>query len=125
MSREGSTVYTKISEKSHSPLIVRKYVRLGYPVFVALITDDDIDDLDKHLVEEEKFFDEPPRGLEECRKLAGRMMDSLVGKYKRAEGVAVLIFADKYVVSSLWGDFMTHQMCRDELYNIINIMTKV
>jgi len=115
---------TKVSKKEFSPLIVRKYNHLGVPTFVALITDDNVDDppIDEVVVNFLKEFKNSELSLQQFRMIAGILTSRLVEVYKRSEGVAVVIFPDKAAVSSLWGDFMNHLHCRMELYAIINTM---
>ena len=46
MGLEDGEVATKLIDKSYSPLIVRKYTRLGFPLYIALICDANLEDLD-------------------------------------------------------------------------------
>ncbi len=116
---------SKVSGKEYSPLVVRKYTFLkGVPMFVALITDDDVSDLDKFVrdVVLSEVGDRDYVGLQDFRRVAGKLTDELSKHYPRAEGIAVIVFPDKAAVSSLWGDFMNHLHCRMELYMLINTM---
>jgi len=119
---------TSIIGKEYSPLTIRKYTNLeglgGIPVFVALITDDNIANLDAevHSFAEKYFAQGKPSTLQDFRSFAGALTEHLARVYKRAEGVAVVLFPDKAGVSSLMGDFMNHLHCRMELYFMINTM---
>ena len=114
---------TKLVEKEASPLIIRRY---SYPIlhFVSLITDDNLSDLDRVV---EQFWEENEiiNDIQGLRNLAGRLSQTLINKYKKVEGVAIILVADKCVVSSLWGDFMHHLQCRLELYTLLNFMTNI
>jgi len=120
---------TKVVEKEFSPLTIRKYTNLqgmgGLPVFVAIISDDDLSDLDdvvhafaRNYVQERG----EPRNIQHFRNFAGALTHHLSKIYQKAEGIAILIFPDKTAVSSLWGDFMNHLHCRMELYFLVNTM---
>jgi hypothetical protein len=120
---------TKVVEKEFSPLTVRKYTNLhmlgGLPVFVALITDDDLNSLDNVVHEFTLKYVESfgkPSGIQWFRCYAGALTQHLSTTYRRSEGIAVIVFPDKTAVSSLWGDFMNHLHCRMELYALINTM---
>jgi len=120
-------VSTKLVGKEYSPLTVRKYTNLvgGVPVFVALITDDDLTSLDDvvHTFAVNYFKERgAPRSLQDFRSFAGALTEHLAVTYPRSEGVAVVVFPDKAAVASLWGDFMNHLHCRMELYFLINTM---
>lgn len=120
---------TSLIGKEYSPLVIRKYTNLeglgGIPVFVALITDDNVADLDADVHSfVAKFVGErgKPTDIQAFRNFAGALAEHLASIYGRAEGVAVVLFPDKAAVSSLVGDFMNHLHCRIELYLLINTM---
>ena len=119
-------VFTKLVDKHYSPLVIRKYTHWGFPIYVALITDDDLSDLDTVVVEfmntNKKDWTNNIQGL---RNLAGRMTEYLNVFYTKSEGVAVIFYVDKMFVSSLMGDFMNHTSCRVELYGLLNMSTGV
>ena len=115
---------TKLVGKEFSPLIIRRY---STPIlhFVAIITDDNLDDLDQTV---ETFFKENgplPNTIQGIRNFAGGLNDYLATKYLKCEGVAVILQADKMTISSLYGDFMNHVSCRIELYGLLNFATQV
>lgn len=114
---------TRVHGKEFSPLIIRRY-SMPMLAFVALITDDNLDDLDFHV---RGFFESYgiKNGIQEMRNLAGAMTDHLAKIYTKSEGVAVVLQADKMTVSSLAGDFMNHDACRIEFYGLLNFATGV
>lgn len=114
---------TRVHGKEWSPLIIRRY-SLPLLAFVALITDDnlaDLDDVVKGFLEKHGI----KNGIQEMRNLAGALTDHLQKRYKKSEGVAVVIQADKCTISSLAGDFMNHDACRIEFYGLLNFATGV
>ncbi len=123
--QEERGVYTSLAHKHYEPLIVRRFVtRWGVPMFVALICGDDLSDLDGVLLwYQEKF--EMSEDIQGVRDWVGRLGEILAKYYSKVEGVAVVLYADKMAVSSLYGDFMNHMGCRNELYMILNWMNGV
>jgi hypothetical protein len=123
MKVKGTEVYTRVVEKEYSPLIVRRY---SQPIthFVAIITDDNLSDLDKVVME---FWRnrEIKNDIQIMRNYCGELTEVLKNKYTKAEGIAVIGICDKLVISSLFGDFMNSLMCRLELYQILNFMNLV
>lgn len=115
---------TKLVEKNYSPLIIRKYTKWGFPLFVALITDDDLSDLDEKVL---NFFkdEREVKNVQDARNICGALSDYLIKCYPKTEGVAVVAYFDKLMVSSLWGDFMNHTPCRLELYTLLIMMTNI
>jgi len=126
---------TKLLGKEQSPLVIRKTNILGFPLYVALICDYDLCDLDTIIcdaidVAKEMNKEDFSKNVQTLRVFVGTMCDYMVHYYdnmKRGcvEGAAVVFYADKTFVSSLFGDFMTHTMCRLELYQALNFMTQV
>ena len=117
---------TSLSNKHAEPMVIRKYTRpFGFPCYVALITGDDLNDLDEVVNKYNEQWPEQKRGLQDLRNYFGGMTEMLVEHYPRAEGIAVCSFADKAVISSLWGDFMVHGQCRLEYFSLLNMTTQV
>lgn len=120
---------TRLLDKHYSPLIVRKYQMKGWPLFVALICDESLSDLDQVVQEYAKpgaYLDD----IQWCRNFCGGLSDALIKHYNSkkegcVEGVAILWYVDKCFISSLWGDFMTHASCKQELFLIINTMPHI
>ena len=119
--------FTKLVDKHYSPLVIRKYTHWGFPIYVALITDDNLTDLDEVIVElmEDNKKENWVNNIQTLRNFAGGMTEYLNEHYKRAEGVAVIFYVDKMFVSSLHGDFMNHTSCRIELYSLLTMSTGV
>lgn len=128
------TPLTRLAGKHHSPLIVRKYTRWGPPIYVALITDDNLNGLDDKVVE---FMTNRlsvgdgtddwqwPPGIQDLRNVAGELTEYLFKGYDKVEGAAVILYADKMFISSLHGDFMIHDACRIELFGLLTMSTGV
>ncbi|MHA1816972.1 MAG: hypothetical protein ACTSX1_13270 [Candidatus Heimdallarchaeaceae archaeon] len=120
---------TRLLDKHFSPLIVRKYRPGGWPLFVALICDVSLSDLDKVVIEymkAGKYLDD----IQWIRNKCGGLNEHIINHYYDikegcVEGVAVLWYVDKMFVSSLWGDFMDHASCKQELYAIINTLPHI
>lgn len=113
----------KLTNKESSPLIIRRY-SLPVLMFVALISDDDLDNLDEmmSLFQKQNPF---PETIQLIREWAGKLNSHIQCWYPNSEGVAVIVQADKMTVSSLAGDFMNHLQCRLELYSLLNFVTQV
>jgi len=117
-------VHTRLSGKDQSPLVIRRY---STPVlhFVALITDENLDAMDKL---NRSFWDElvlEDMGIQDWRNIAGHLSQIYSDYYTKTEGCAVVIIADKMIISSLYGDFMNHGQCRLELFQLLNMATQV
>jgi len=136
---EQAKVSTRILGKHYSPLIIRKTNKFGFPLFVGFICDYDMSDLDE-VIEKlcvdtiaDEFGgneDEISLNPQRLRDFAGILTDRFVKYYNAkhancVEGIAVIFYADKMFISSLFGDFMNHAMCRQELYFALNFMTGV
>jgi len=127
---EESKVNTKLLDKHYSPLIVRKYQMYGWPLFVGLICDVSLSDLDQVVNEFEQGFGHPGNDIQKARDFCGGLSDYIVNHYndvKRnsVEGVSVLWYIDKCFISSLYGDFMVHASCKQELFAIINTLPHI
>ena len=124
--KEGQP-FTKLVDKHHSPLTIRKYTHWGFPFYIALITDNDLSNLDEVIhsfmlkVEGTGYIE----NIQSLRNMVGDLTEHLNKVYDRSEGVGVVFYVDKMFISSLHGDFMTHAMCRQELYFLLNMSTGV
>ena len=121
---------TRLLDKHYSPLIVRKYQMEGWPLFVALICDVSLSDLDQVVQDFARDQDEKVDDIQWVRNFCGSLSDRLLTHYNDiksgcVEGIAVLWYVDKCFVSSLYGDFMTHGSCKQELYAIINTLPHI
>jgi hypothetical protein len=133
MTRDDSSTATRLLDKNWSPLIVRKYQMEGWPMYIGMICDANLNDLDDVVydaVEKAKemgFIDGTIQGI---RNACGLIGDEIVKHYnliKRgvAEGVIVCWYVDKMFCSSAYGDFMTHNKCALEFYQIVNTLPHI
>jgi hypothetical protein len=123
---ENEKTFTKLVDKQYSPLVIRKYTHWGFPIYVGLITDNDLTNLDEVCT---KFINENQKdwvnNIQALRNFAGRFCDHLNNTYEKTEGVAIVFYVDKCFISSLYGDFMNHESCRIEFYGLLNMSTGV
>ena len=97
---------TRLLNKNYSPLIVRKYQMMkGWPLFVSLICDWSLSDLDQVVNKERKDFGEIEDDIQQVRNFCGFLSDRLFEHYDGqkegcVEGIAVLWYVDKCFVSS-------------------------
>jgi len=132
MGREYSTS-TRLLDKNYSPMIVRKYQLEGWPLFLGLICDVSLSNLDNVFYEGvEKFKTDfcMQDDIQSMRNFTGFISDYIKNHYNNektgcVEGIAVLYYIDKCFISSLWGDFMVHAPCKDELYKIVNTLPHI
>lgn len=125
-SREDK-VFTKLIDKHFSPLVIRKYTHWGFPIYIGMITDNDLSDFDKVVVE---FMNDHANegwvnNVQTLRNFAGALTEYLNEYYEKTEGVAVVFYVDKMFISSLHGDFMNHTSCRIEFYSLLTMSTGV
>ena len=162
MARDDSSTATRLLDKNWSPLIVRKYQMEGWPMYIGIICDANLNDLDKVVydivdtlfkeveVDEEIEYEVngkveyevrkvkksiPIKGfmdgtIQGVRNTCGLLGDRLVEKYNKvkrgvAEGVIVCWYVDKMFCSSAYGDFMTHEKCAMEFYQIVNTLPHI
>lgn len=123
-------VNTRLLNKNYSPLVVRKYQMLGWPLFVSLICDWSLSDLDQVVNKAFEDFGEVNEDIQQVRNACGFLSDRLLQHYNSqkpncVEGVAVIWYVDKCFVSSCYGDLMTHTKCAIELYGILNMMPHI
>ncbi len=130
---DDSMVSTRLLEKNYSPLIVRKYQMKGWPMYVGLICDVSLSDLDEVINGAMREYEEEDlikQDIQAIRNITGLLSDRVIAHYDSikpgcVEGVAILWYVDKTFISSLWGDFMTHMSCKLELYQIINTLPHI
>lgn len=133
MTKDDSKTATRLLEKSWSPLLVRKYQVFNWPLFIGIICDASMSDLDEVVYKaidkaEECGF--RANDLQAQRNFCGLLSDEISDYYnsiKRGcvEGLSVIAYWDKCFVSSCAGDLMQHEKCVNELYLILNMMTKI
>mgnify|MGYP006936281325 FL=1 len=130
---DDSQVSTRLLEKNYSPLIVRKYQMKGWPMYIGLICDVSLSDLDQvvnGVMTEYETQGLIKQDIQAIRNVTGLLSDHIIKHYDSiksgcVEGVAVLWYVDKTFISSLWGDFMTHASCKNELYFIVNTLPHI
>lgn len=133
MGMNDSKTNTRLLEKNYSPLIVRKYQTFGWPMFVSLICDLSLSDLDmvvNKAVDTAEEMGMKKNDIQAQRNFCGYLSDYLVAHYNSVkansvEGVAILAYWDKCFCSSLYGDFMTHGNCKQELFLIVNLLAHI
>lgn len=124
-------VSTRLLEKNYSPLIVRKYSVKNWPLFIGMICDLSLSDLDNVVLDliddvNELLINDIQSLRNFCGHLSEKITDYYNGKKRGSvEGVAVILYADKLFISSLTNDFMCHQNCKLELFQILNMMTQI
>ena len=123
---------TRLLDKNYSPLIVRKYMSAGrgWPMYIGLICDVSLSNLDDIVNQFQKDYGDKSDDIQWVRNYCGALSQHLVDTYEAVkpgcvEGVAVLWYVDKMFVSSLYGDFMVHASCKQELYAIINTLPHI
>ncbi len=133
VTRNDSQTSTRLLDKNWSPLIVRKYQMKGWPMYIGIICDANLNDLDQLIysltskAEELNMFD---GNIQSVRNYCGFLNDEIVKHYNEikkgcAEGVIVCYYVDKMFVSSAYGDLMTHNKCAMEFYSILNMMPHI
>ena len=117
---------TRLSGKEFSPMILRRY-SMPFLHWVAIISDDNLDELDKIALAFWRDQDRSWEGasIQDMRNLCGDLSRRVSMQFPKLEGCAVIFSADKMLVSSLTGDFMVHEQCRLELYSLLNLSTQV
>lgn len=133
LGKDDSKCSTRLLCKQYSPMIVRKYQVENWPMFIGLIIDVSLSDLDEIVY---KILDECRESgmiqedIQSVRNVCGYINDKITQHYdsiKRGcvEGVAVLWYVDKNFCSSLSSDFMVHASCKLELYSIIQTLPHI
>lgn len=124
-------VSTRLLEKNYSPLIVRKYSVKNWPLFIGMICDVSLSDLDNVVLDIIEEADSLlVNDIQDLRDFCGFMSEKITEHYNNikrgsVEGVAVILYADKLFISSLTNDFMCHQNCKMELFQILNMMPHI
>ena len=130
---EDTDVATKLLDKNFSPMIIRKYTRLGFPLYVHIICDSNLDSLDTIVhdcIDYCRKEDILKNNIQSLRNFTGILSDWInqyYDKMKRGcvESLGIIFYADKMIISSLQGDCMNHESCRMELYECLNLMAKI
>jgi hypothetical protein len=121
---------TRLLDKNYSPLIVRKYQMYGWPLFISLICDISLSDLDSVVMTFKREAGKPGDDIQGIRNWVGALSQYITDHYEEkkegsVEGTAVIWYVDKMFVSSLYGDFMVHASCKQELFAIINTLPHI
>ena len=119
--------FTRLTEKAYSPLVIRKITKFGFPIYVGIITDDNLDTLDETIL---KYMKKNIKrwksdSIQDKRNMAGELCDVLTTTFQKTEGIGIVFYLDKTCISSLFGDMMTHSMCRSEFYSLLVMGTGV
>lgn len=131
--RDDSSTSTRLLDKNWSPLIVRKYQMEGWPLFIGLITDCNLNDLDilvyklRDEAEKAGFLDGK---IQSVRNFCGYLNDGIVKHYNSiktgsCEGVMICWYVDKMWCSAAFGDLMVHEKCVSEFYHIVNTLPHI
>lgn len=133
MTLDDSSTSTRLLNKQWSPLIIRKYQMFGWPMFIGIICDANLNDLDDVVydaVEKAEKIGFINGTIQGARNTCGFLSDEITNHYnniKRGvlEGSIVFWYQDKLAVSSAYGDLMTHEKCASEFYSILNMMPHI
>lgn len=131
--RDDSSTATRLLDKNWSPLIVRKYQLEGWPLYIGIICDANLNDLDTvvyELVKTAREYGFMDGKIQSTRNFCGFLSDGIVKYYNAiktgvCEGVIICWYVDKCFVSSAYGDFMTHEKCAMEFYSIVNTLPHI
>ncbi len=125
--QQKAAAFTRLTEKAASPLVIRKVTRFGFPIYIGVITDDNLDGLDDAVVGfvKENLARWKSDSIQDKRDLAGDLVNALVETFPHTEGVAVVFYIDKTCIASLYGDFMNHHQCKTEFYSLLIMGTDV
>jgi len=122
---------TRLLDKHCSPMVIRKYQGYGWPLFVAIICDQDLSTLDEAVMYYIKSCESNElTTIQDLRNFCGGLSKYVIGefndiKFGSVEGVGIVAYWDKCLCSSLYGDHMTHGQCRLELFTLLNMMTNM
>ncbi len=131
-------VNTNLTMKHFSPLLIRKYnIVKGWPMYVGIICDcslSDLDDVINKAMETFKmsgFMDgEKANDLQTMRNLTGVISEAIQNHYNAVklhsvEGIGILLYVDKCAIANMYGDMMNHGQCRAEFYSILNMLPHI
>lgn len=124
----GDEATTSLMTKEHEPLIIRKFTQYGFPLYVAMICGANLNDLDNvvHSFCKENHNLVTDNRIQSMRNVVGKLSEAIRKHYGlKVEGIAVVWYVDKMMISSLFGDFMTHTSCRIELFSLLQMSCHV
>lgn len=123
MGIEDSDTNTNLISKHYSPMTIRKFnIINGWPMWIGLICDENLSDLDKVVngaIEACKEAGMICNDLQQMRNITGILSETIQEYYnaKKAncvEGIAITLYIDKAYIQNFFGDFMNHTSCRIE-----------
>ena len=131
--RDDSSTSTRLLDKMWSPLIVRKYYVASWPLYVGIISDCNLNDLDTtvlRIIDEAQELGFLNGNIQDVRNFCGFMSDQLDKHYDSikkgsVEGLGIAWYVDKMMCSSLSKDMMVHKSCRDEFYSILKVLPHI
>lgn len=131
--RDDSSTSTRLLDKNWSPLVIRKYQMEGWPMFIGIICDANLNDLDEvvyNIMDEAKELNFINGTIQGHRNVCGLLSDRLVSHYNKVkrgvmEGNCVFWYTDKCAISSAYGDLMTHEKCAMEFYSILQMLPHI
>ena len=127
---------TNLISKNYSPMFIRKYNSSclnNWPLYVSMICDEDISDIDFVVNGALKAFEEAGligNNLQSMRNLTGIISETLSKHYNSkkencVEGIAITLYIDKAYIQNLSGDYMNHAQCRSEYTSALMMMTQI
>jgi hypothetical protein len=127
LNKQKGQAFTRLTQKAYSPLVIRKITKFGFPIYVGIITDDNLDTLDDVVVGfiQKRIKKWESDSIQDKRNLAGELCDVLTKAFQKTEGIGIVFYVDKTCISSLFGDMMNHAMCRSEFYSLLIMGTAV
>jgi len=133
LARDDSTTSTRLLDKQWSPLLIRKYYVENWPLWVGIISDCNLNDLDEtvlKIIDKSRELGFLDGNIQDVRNFCGFMSDSLDKHYDSIkkgsiEGLGIAWYVDKCFCSSLAKDMMVHKSCRDEFYSILKILPHI
>ena len=133
MARDDSSTATRLLDKHWSPLIIRKYQMEKWPMYIGMICDANLNDLDTvvyNIMDEAKEMDFVNGTIQGVRNTCGLLTDRIADHYDKVkkgvtEGVIVCWYVDKMFCSSASGDFMTHNKCALEFYSMLQMLPHI
>lgn len=133
LARDDSQTATRLLDKNFSPLLIRKYQMSGWPLYIGIICDANLNDLDKVIYkidEQAKNLGFLNGNIQDLRNYCGYMNNEIVNHYNKiktgvCEGVICCFYQDKTFCSSAYGDFMTHNKCAMEFYSILQMLPHI
>ncbi len=131
--RDDSSTATRLLDKQYSPLVVRKYYVANWPLYVGIISDANLNDLDQvvlKIIDKAKEFGFLDGNIQDVRNFCGYMSDMIDKHYDSikkgsVEGLGIAWYVDKMFCSSLSKDHMVHKSCRDEFYSILRTLPHI